>query len=67
MTKNMGMIDRAFRLIAVVAIAAAFLLGKLSGTAAIILGVAAVAFFVTSLIGTCPAYLPFGRSTRSKN
>lgn len=67
MTKNMGTIDRAFRLIAVVAIAGAFLLGKLSGTAAIILGVAAVAFFVTSLIGTCPAYLPFGLSTRSKN
>ncbi len=64
MTKNIGAFDRAVRLIAVLAIGVAFLLGKLSGTAAIILVVVATAFFLTSLIGTCPAYLPFGLSTR---
>ncbi len=67
MTKNMGNLDRAFRLIVVVAIGVAYLMGALSGTLAIILGVVAAAFVLTSLIGTCPAYLPFGLSTRGKN
>ena len=67
MTKNMGNLDRAFRLIVFVAIGVAYLMGALSGTLAIILGVVAAAFLLTSLIGTCPAYLPFGLSTRGKN
>lgn len=67
MTKNMGNIDRGLRLAAVLAIGVAFMMGELSGTTAIILGIVAVAFFLTSLIGTCPLYLPFGLSTRSKN
>ena len=67
MTKNMGNVDRALRLIVVVAIAIAYLMGMLSGTIAIILGVVAAAFLLTSLVGTCPAYLPFGLSTRGKS
>jgi hypothetical protein len=67
MTKNMGNLDRALRLIVVVAIAIAYLMGMLSGTIAIILGVVAAAFLLTSLVGTCPAYLPFGLSTRGRN
>lgn len=67
MTKNMGNLDRAFRLIVVLAIGVAYLMGALSGTLAIILGVVAAAFLLTSLMGTCPAYLPFGLSTRGKN
>ncbi len=67
MIKNMSNLDRGFRFLVVVAIAAAYLMGQLSGTMAIILGIVAAAFFVTSLIGTCPIYLPFGLSTRGKN
>ncbi len=67
MTKNMGKFDRLFRLVVVVAIGAAYAMGQLSGTLAIILGVVAVMFLLTSLIGTCPAYLPFGLSTRGKS
>lgn len=67
MTKNMGNLDRAFRLLVVLAIGAAYLMGALSGTLAIVFGVVAAAFLLTSLIGTCPAYLPFGLSTRGKN
>jgi len=67
MTKNMGNFDRAFRLVVVVAIGFAYLMGQLSGTSAIVLGVVAAAFLLTSLVGTCPAYLPFGLSTRGKN
>ena len=67
MTKNMGNLDRALRLIVVLAIGIAYLMGALSGTLAIVLGIVAAAFLLTSLIGTCPAYLPFGLSTRGKN
>lgn len=67
MTKNMGNLDRAVRLVVVLAIGIAYLMGQLSGTLAIVLGAVAVAFLLTSLVGTCPAYLPFGLSTRSKN
>lgn len=67
MTKNMGSFDRAFRLIVVVAIGIAYLAGALSGTLATVLGVVAAVFLLTSLVGTCPAYLPFGLSTRGKN
>jgi hypothetical protein len=67
MTKNMGNLDRAVRLFVVLAIGIAYLMGQLSGTLAIVLSVVAVAFLLTSLVGTCPAYLPFGLSTRSKN
>ncbi len=66
MTKNMGNIDRVLRLSVVIAIAVAYLMGSLSGTLAITLGIVAVAFFLTSLVGTCPMYLPFGLSTRGR-
>jgi hypothetical protein len=64
--KNMGNIDRVLRMIAVLAIAGAYAVGLLAGPPAIILGIIAVAFFITSLIGTCPIYLPFGLSTLGK-
>lgn len=67
MTKNMGNLDRAFRLMVVVAIGIAYFMGQLSGTLAIVLGVVALVFLLTSIVGTCPAYLPFGLSTRGKN
>lgn len=63
MKKNMGNIDRALRLIAAVAVGVLYGLGYISGTLAIVLGVIAVAFLATSLIGWCPLYLPLGIST----
>jgi len=66
MTKNMGSVDRALRLSVVIAIAVAYFMGSLSGPLAIALGVVAAAFFFTSLVGTCPMYLPFGLSTRGR-
>lgn len=64
MKKNMGTADRAIRLAIVVLIAALYFAGQISGTVAIVLGVVALAFLVTSLIGWCPTYVPFGISTR---
>lgn len=66
MNKNMGTADRAIRFLGVVVIVALYLTEQISGTVAIVLGAVAVAFLATSLIGWCPAYLPFGFSTRGK-
>lgn len=66
MTKNMGTADRIIRLVVVVLIAVLFYAGEISGLAATILGIVAVAFFLTSLIGWCPTYVPFGISTRKR-
>ncbi len=64
MTKNMGTADRAIRTLVALAIAVLYFTGRISGTLAIVLGIVAVAFLVTSLVGRCPGYLPFGLSTR---
>jgi hypothetical protein len=64
MTKNMGTADRVIRLLIALAVAVLYFTGTISGTLAIALGIVAIAFFVTSFIGWCPSYLPFGLSTR---
>lgn len=66
MTHNMGMIDRLLRTAIALAIAAGYLAGYISGTVALLLGIVAVAFLVTSLIGWCPMYVPLGLSTRKR-
>lgn len=66
MIKNMGNLDRIIRLTIVLAIGVAFALGKISGVLALVLGIVGLAFLLTSLVGTCPIYLPFGLSTRLK-
>ncbi len=64
MTQNMGTVDKTVRLIIVALIAILYFTGQITGTVAIILGIVAVAFLITSLIGWCPTYVPFGISTR---
>lgn len=63
----MGTADRAIRIGVAIIIGALYFTGQISGTLAIVLGIAAVAFFLTSLVGSCPAYLPFGLSTCGKS
>src|SRR5512143_1689777 len=64
MKPNMGTADKIIRLVVVAVIAVLYFTGQIAGVAAIILGIVAVAFLVTSLIGWCPTYVPFGISTR---
>jgi hypothetical protein len=64
MTKNMGTLDRVIRTLIAVAVIVLYVTGKISGTLAIVLGIVAIAFLVTSLVGWCPSYVPFGLSTR---
>ena len=67
MTKNMGTLDRTLRLLAAVLIAVLYVTNRISGVLALVLGVIAIAFFATSLIGWCPLYVPLGLSTRRRS
>jgi hypothetical protein len=65
MKKNMGIIDRTIRILA--AILAAYLIytNVITGALAVVLGILAVVFVLTSIIGFCPAYFPLGLRTCS--
>jgi len=66
MKKNMGSTDQLIRITIAVLIAVLYYLDIISGTAAIILGILAAVFLLTSFISFCPLYLPFGINTRKK-
>ena len=59
----MGTTDKAIRTIIGIVIAALYFTNVISGTIAIVLGVVAIAFFLTSAISFCPLYAPFGIKT----
>ena len=63
MKKKMGTVDRAIRTVLAIVFVALIVMGKVSGVLAIVLGIIAAAFLVTSLMGWCPAYLPLKFST----
>ena len=63
MKKNMGIIDRIIRILIVVVIVILYFTQVITGTLTIILGLVAVILLLTSLIGVCPLYLPFGIKT----
>ena len=65
MTKNMGFFDRVLRTTAALIVGILYVAGSISGLTAAILGTIAVIFLLTSAVGTCPGYLPFGFTTRS--
>jgi hypothetical protein len=67
MKPNMGTIDRLIRIMVAVSIGMLYLMDMISGTTAVVLGIVAVAFLITSFISWCPAYLPFGISTRKRD
>ena len=67
MKKNMGLVDRSFRFSLAVIVAILFFTNQISGVAAIILGIIALAFLVTSFMGFCPAYVPIKLSTLKKS
>ena len=67
MKLNMGTVDRVIRALVAAVVAVLYFTHQITGTAAIILGVLAGVFLLTSLIGFCPLYLPLGLSTRKSN
>ncbi len=66
MTANMGVLDRVVRTAVALVIAALYVTGQIGGTVALVLGVVAVAFVVTSLVSWCPMYVPLGLSTQTR-
>lgn len=62
----MGTTDRVIRIVLALAVIILYLMGLISGTVAIILGIIAAVFLLTSLIGFCPLYKPFNISTKKK-
>ena len=67
MKKKMGLFDRIIRTILAVVVGVLFFTKQISGLAAIILGILAIVFLLTSLIAFCPLYLPFKLSTRKED
>jgi small-conductance mechanosensitive channel len=67
MKKNMGSLDRIIRVLVAVAVAAMYFTNLISGTVAIILGLLAVIFVLTSVVSFCPLYLPFHLSTKKED
>jgi len=66
MKQNMGSIDKLVRVLIAVVIGVLYFTDQITGTAAIILGIFAVVFLLTSAIGFCPLYLPLKLSTIKK-
>jgi hypothetical protein len=66
MKKNMGLIDKVIRILLAVVVIALYFANMISGVLAIILLIFAGVFILTSLLGFCPLYLPFGLSTAKK-
>ncbi len=66
MKPNMGSTDRIIRVVLAVVVAVLYFTNLISGTAAIILGILAIVFLLTSVVGFCPLYAPFKLSTIGK-
>jgi small-conductance mechanosensitive channel len=66
MKTNMGSVDRIIRIVLAAVVAVLYFTKQLTGTAAIILGILAIIFVLTSFVGVCPLYMPFGISTKKK-
>jgi hypothetical protein len=64
MKKNIGTTDKMIRILIAVVIAVLFFAEIISGTLAIVLLVFAGIMLVTSFVGFCPLYYPFGLSSK---
>ncbi len=63
MTKNMGSTDKIIRVIIALLIGILYFTGTISGTLAIILGIFAAIFIITSFVSFCPIYVFLGINT----
>ena len=66
MKKNMGSTDRIIRIIIAAIVAVLYYSGRINGTMAIILGIVAGVFLLTSLINFCPLYKMLGINTNKQ-
>ncbi len=66
MKTNMGIIDKAIRIVVALVFVGLYLANVVTGTFGIVLLVLAGVFTLTSLVGFCPLYWPFGLSSLGK-
>jgi hypothetical protein len=64
MKVNMGGFDRILRIVLAAVVATLLFLKQITGTAAIVLGIIAVIFFVTGAVGFCGLYVALGISSK---
>lgn len=67
MVKNMGKTDKVIRIVAALVLGVLIIAGTLRGAAAVVLGFIALVLLGTSVMGSCPLYLPFKIDTRKKS
>ena len=67
MKKNMGSADKMIRIVVAIVFALLIYTGKVQGNIAIVLGVLAAVFVLTSFVSFCPLYLPFKINTCKKS
>lgn len=60
----MGSADRIIRVVVALIMVALIVTGAAKGILAVIFGVLAAVFILTSVVSFCPLYLPFKLSTR---
>ncbi|HDP79553.1 MAG TPA: DUF2892 domain-containing protein [Spirochaetes bacterium] len=63
MKKNMGTVDRLVRTALALLVIVLYATGQITGTAAVILGIFAVVFLLTSAVSFCPLYVPLKLNT----
>ena len=63
----MGTLDRIIRTLLAIVVILLYVFGLISGITAIILGIFAVIFLLTSFVSFCPLYLPLKISTLRKS
>lgn len=66
MKTNMGLFDRAIRIVIAILIGALYFTDVINGLTAVILLVVAATFILTSFVGFCPLYFPFNITTQRK-
>jgi Na+/phosphate symporter len=66
MKKNMGTTDRIIRILLAAVFAVLFFTNTVTGTLGYVLLALGAIFLLTSLVGFCPLYAPFGLTTCRK-
>jgi small-conductance mechanosensitive channel len=64
MKQNIGFLDRVLRISVALVIAVLYFTDQMNGIAAIVLGLLAIIFALTSFVGVCPLYIPLKISTK---
>lgn len=66
MKKNIGTIDKVFRILIALIVIGLYFANIISGTLATVLLILSGIFILTSLVSFCPLYIPFRINTTAK-